>query len=144
MAYLLSHLLTATAERRRDATAIECGGTTISYRELEEESNRIAHLLLEAGVRPGDRVGLFLHKSVETALGIVSILKAGAAYVPLDPNAPAARVSYIIRNSGIRCLLTTPPKLAVLAKDPATAPALDVALYLSGEDGEGAASGVKR
>jgi amino acid adenylation domain-containing protein len=144
MAYLLPHLLTATAGRQPEATAVECGGSTISYRELEEESNRIGHLLRGAGVRQGDRVGLFLHKSVETALGIFSILKAGAAYVPLDPNAPPARVAYIIRNCGIRCLLTTPQKLAALAKDPATAPALDLALFLSGDDGEGAASAAAR
>jgi amino acid adenylation domain-containing protein len=143
MAYLLSQLLTATAGRHADKIAVECAGNTITYRALEEESNRIAHLLRKAGVREGDRVGLFLHKSVETALGIFSILKAGAAYVPLDPNAPPPRIAYIIRNCGIRCLLTTAPKLAALVKDPAHAPSLDVALFLSGDAG-GASNGTTR
>ena len=114
------------------------------YRELEEESNRIGHLLAWGRRAAGrsrrpvppqvgrDRARHLLHP------------KAGAAYVPLDPNAPPARVAYIIRNCGIRCLLTTPQKLAALAKDRPPRPRSDLALFLSGDDGEGAAAAAAR
>jgi amino acid adenylation domain-containing protein len=71
-------------------------------------------LLIKEGVRRGDRVGLLLNKSVETVLGIFAILKTGAAYVPLDPSAPARRIGFIIQNCGIRCLLTKKAKLAIV------------------------------
>jgi amino acid adenylation domain-containing protein len=91
-----------------------CGEACLTYAALEQTTNRLAHLLLKEGVRPGDRVGLFLHKSIETVLGIFAILKTGAAYVPLDPLAPAQRVGFILQNCAIRCVLTKTAKLPTL------------------------------
>ena len=79
---------------------------SVTYAELEQRSNQVANLLLERGVRKGDRVGLYLDKSLESVVGIYGVLKAGAAYVPLDPEAPAARLAYIARDCGIELLLT--------------------------------------
>ncbi len=78
----------------------------MTYAELEARSNQVANLLIELGVRRGDRVGIFLRKSMESVIGIYGVMKAGACYVPLDPGAPAARIGYIAGNSGIRHLVT--------------------------------------
>ncbi|MBI1731671.1 MAG: AMP-binding protein, partial [Gammaproteobacteria bacterium] len=114
MAYLLSHLLSTTAARVPGKTAVTCAGRALSYGQLEDESNRLAGLLRREGVQPGDRVGIYLNKSVETVLGIFAILKAGAAYVPLDPMAPAQRLGLILRDCAVRHLLTTSAKVKAL------------------------------
>ena len=110
MAYVLSQLLGETSRRFADKTAVACAGRSLTYGALEEESNRLAHLLRREGVRPGDRVGIYLNKSVDTVLGIFAILKAGAAYVPVDPQAPAHRLGLILQNCGTRHLLSTAAK----------------------------------
>lgn len=111
--YLLSQLLTSAAERFADRPAVTDSQGTLSYQELEQRANRLAHALREAGVSPGDRVGLWLPKSANAIAGLYGILKAGAAYVPLDPFAPVARLAYITRNCDIRCLVTGSEKAAV-------------------------------
>lgn len=111
-AYLLPQLLTAAAEIAPNRMAVTDSSTGLTYAQLEMRANRVAHLLKEAGVKPKDRVGLFLPKSVDSIAGLYGIMKAGAVYVPLDPFAPAGRVAYIARNCGIRCLLTGREKAA--------------------------------
>lgn len=106
MDYLLHHLLKAAAIRRGDQPALVDRSRVMNYAQLNAESNRLAHLLGEVGVVAGDRVGLYLEKSVESIVGIYAVLKAGGVYVPLDPQAPIARVAYVIRNCDIRWLLT--------------------------------------
>jgi amino acid adenylation domain-containing protein len=106
MSTLLHHLLEASAHSRPDGTAIVDRERTLSYAELDEQANRLAHVLHDLGVSPGDRVGLFLDKSLESLIAIYGILKAGGTYVPFDPQAPIARLAYIARNAEIRCLAT--------------------------------------
>jgi len=106
MAYVLQQLLSASAARFPEKTAVWARGRSLSYRELEERSNQLAHLLLEGGVRKGDRVGLFFPKCVESIISMLAVLKAGAVYVPLDPQAPVERIGYIIGNCGIKVLIT--------------------------------------
>ena len=86
----------------------------MTYRELQEQSNRLAHLLRENGVRRGDRVGIYFPKCVESIVCMFAALKAGAVYVPLDPQAPPERIAYIIQNCGIRTLLTNHEKSQTL------------------------------
>jgi amino acid adenylation domain-containing protein len=100
------HLLEASAEAHPTRTAVVDGGRALTYEELEAQANRVARLLLELGVERGDRVGLYLDKSIEAVVGLYGALKAGAAYVPLDPAAPVARLGYIAGNCGLRVLLT--------------------------------------
>jgi amino acid adenylation domain-containing protein len=114
MAYLLQQLLSETAQRYPDQIAVVCQDEVISYAKLEELSNRLGNLLIAEGVQVGDRVGFYLHKSIETVICIFAILKAGGVYVPLDPQAPAKRLAYIINNSGIQCLISSSKKLSVL------------------------------
>jgi amino acid adenylation domain-containing protein len=110
MEYLLHHMLRRSAAEHPDRVAIEDGNRSVTYAELETRANKLAHLLADLGISRGDRVGLYLDKSVESLVGIYGILKAGAAYVPFDPQAPTARLAYMARNCGIRVLLTAQEK----------------------------------
>src|SRR5262249_8419593 len=111
MAYLAQHLLTESARRHPDRLAVIFRDQRRTYAELDAETNRLARALRAEGVRPGDRVGIYLHKSLESVVSVFGILKAGGVYVPLDPNSPPRRVAYILRNCGIRHLVTSQAKL---------------------------------
>ena len=102
MAYVLQQLLSKSAKAYPEKTAVWARGKSITYRELDERSNQMAHLLRKRGIKKGDRVGLFFPKCVESIVSMLGVLKAGGVYVPLDPQAPADRVGYIIGNCGIR------------------------------------------
>jgi amino acid adenylation domain-containing protein len=105
--FLLHHYLGTAASSAPDRVAVVDGQRRMTYRELDERSSQLANLLIRSGTRQGDRVGLFLEKSVESVVGIYATLKAGAAYVPLDPAAPMARVSRIAEDARIAVLLTS-------------------------------------
>lgn len=137
--YLLHHLLRASAEARGDAVALIDRGASITYSELDRRTNQLARLLVGAGVKPGDRVGLYLDKSLESVIGLYGALKAGAAYVPLDPDAPATRLGYMARDCGIRCLLTGKEKADQWASlvDAGASLEVVVALNCLGEHGDG-------
>jgi tyrocidine synthetase-3 len=79
--------------------------TYISYRELNEKSNQSAYVLIEKGVGPDTIVGIMIERSVEMIIGILAILKAGAAYLPLDPEYPEERIKYMLKDSGVEILL---------------------------------------
>ncbi|MGA3347988.1 MAG: amino acid adenylation domain-containing protein [Candidatus Sulfotelmatobacter sp.] len=114
MAYILQQLLSKSAARFPEKPAVWARGRSITYRELDERSNQLAHLLVQSGVRKGDRVGLFFPKSVESVISMFAILKAGGVYIPLDPQSPVDRVGYIIGNCGIRVLITQDEKRRAL------------------------------
>jgi amino acid adenylation domain-containing protein len=111
MNYLLSNSVDAAAARAPDHPAVRCSGAALTYRDLARRSNALAHVLAAEGVVRGDRVGIFMNKSLDSAVAMHGIMKAGAAYVPLDPFAPASRVAFVIRDCGIRHLVTTDQKL---------------------------------
>ena len=96
----LPKILRQSAERYSGNTAVAMDARAITYAELESESNRFARSLMRHGVSRGDRVALWLPKSIEAVIAIYGIMKAGAAYVPVDPGAPAARMAYIARDCG--------------------------------------------
>jgi len=129
----LRNLVPAAAERVPERTAVADRGRSLTYAELETVSNRLAHLLVDRGVRRGDRVGLFLDKSIESLVGIYGVLKAGAAYVPLDPGAPPSRLGYIASNAGIRCLLTGVEKSSEWAGLDLEAGSTETLVVLNGE-----------
>src|SRR5437588_3517249 len=79
-----------------DALAVKCGRLSLSYRELEERANRLAHSLQERGVGPDVVVGLYLNRSLAMVVGALAILKAGGAYLPLDPSYPADRLRFLL------------------------------------------------
>ncbi|NPA20650.1 MAG: amino acid adenylation domain-containing protein [Gammaproteobacteria bacterium] len=92
--------------RAPDAPALVCGDTALSYAQLDARANRLAHFLRAQGAGADSLVGISLLRSVEMVVGLMAILKAGAAYVPLDPEYPEERLAYMIEDSGIRLLLT--------------------------------------
>ena len=82
--------------------------------ELETRANRLAHELRALGVGPDAPVGLFLHRSPSAVVGALGILKAGGAWVPLDPTYPAARIDFMLRDSGVQVVVTNTATSAVL------------------------------
>ncbi|MGH8923039.1 MAG: amino acid adenylation domain-containing protein [Acidimicrobiia bacterium] len=116
MRYLLHQLLEESAARFPDRIAVRDQGKSISYRELDQRSNQLARLFLAEGVSGGNRIGLFLDKSIDAVIAIYGILKAGAAYVPLDPRAPAARVGYIASDCGLSWLISGGRQIGKLAE----------------------------
>lgn len=116
MLYLLPQAITKSAERSPETLAVRFSGQQLTYAELDDRTNRLARVLLDQGVKRGDRVGIFMNKSLESAVAVYGIMKAGAAYVPLDPFAPVARLSFVIRDCGIRHLVTKEGKLEQLSE----------------------------
>ncbi|MFN3868391.1 MAG: amino acid adenylation domain-containing protein, partial [Hyphomicrobiaceae bacterium] len=85
------------------------GGKTWSYAELEGEANRLARLLIERGVRRGDRIGLLLNRSAETYIAMLAVLKAEAAYVPLAAAFPEQRIQFIAEDAALRLVISVAP-----------------------------------
>lgn len=124
-AFTLSQFVSQSAQRSPERPAVASGDAQLTYAQLEDQSNRLGALLRSVGVCRGERVGLYLPKSLEAVVGIVGVLKAGGAYVPFDPTAPPSRIQYLLHDAELRCLITTPQQLDVLRQlDPVTLPYL--------------------
>lgn len=107
---LLHAKLAESARLYPDWPAVVAREGTITYAELDAASDRLAARLVELGVGIGDRVGLFLPKSINAVIGIYAALKAGAAYVPIDPSSKNHRAGYIAGNCGVRVLISSTAK----------------------------------
>ncbi|MEV8476439.1 amino acid adenylation domain-containing protein [Streptomyces sp. NPDC051173] len=88
-----------------DAVAIRCEGTALTYRELNANANRLARHLAARGVGPDDYVALALPRSIELTTAMLAVLKAGAAYLPVDPDYPAERIAFMLDDAAPRCVL---------------------------------------
>ncbi|MCV7056719.1 non-ribosomal peptide synthetase [Mycolicibacterium gilvum] len=93
--------------RTPDLTAMCCGSRTWTYREIDEASTRMAHVLAGRGVRAGDRVALLLPRTGDAVIAILAVVKAGAAYVPIDPAVPAARREFVLADATPVAVITT-------------------------------------
>ncbi len=102
----LTDLFQETVARHGDRLAVAFGGARLTYRELDAQANRLARLLAERGAGPGVHVGLLLPRSDRALVALLAILKAGAAYVPLDPDYPAERIEAILADAGARLLVS--------------------------------------
>ncbi|SAI08020.1 D-alanine--D-alanine ligase [Bordetella ansorpii] len=116
-----------------DAVALVHGSETLRYAELEARANRLAHRLAQAGAGADTRVAVLASRSVAMVVGLLAVLKAGAAYVPFDPELPAARLDYMLADSGPRVLLSQgghhqtlslPPGLTTLDLDAPESPGM--------------------
>lgn len=103
----LPELFEAQVQQTPDAVAVSMDGTGVSYHELNAEANRLARLLVRAGVHPKTLVGLCLDRSIEMVASLLAIMKAGGCYVPLDPDYPRDRLRFMIEDSGAPVVLTT-------------------------------------
>ncbi|WP_412741677.1 amino acid adenylation domain-containing protein [Krasilnikovia sp. MM14-A1004] len=101
----LHHDFEAAADRFPDRPALTHGDTTISYAALDRRANRLAHALIAQGVRRGDRVGVLLDRTDLTVVTILAVLKAGAAYVPVDPAAPEDRAAFVFADTAVRLVV---------------------------------------
>ncbi|RKG75011.1 non-ribosomal peptide synthetase, partial [Corallococcus exercitus] len=99
-------LFAEQAARTPDAIALKAGAETLTYAALDRASNQLAHHLRHQGVRPGHRVGVCLDRSFELVTGLLGILKAGAAYVPVDVKAPAERITWMLQAASVSVLVT--------------------------------------
>lgn len=124
---LLLHAVLATgaAADPNKLAVIHPGRAELTYAELAALSDRLCDRLRSLGVTEGDRVGLYLHKSVDAVVGIFGILKAGAAYVPVDPDAPPERCAYVLADCSVKAVIcerdlaaAVEPELAALGAAP--------------------------
>jgi amino acid adenylation domain-containing protein len=99
-------LIDQRAAAQPDRPAVRFGDATLSYRELTRRSDRLAACLQARGVRTGDLVGLCVQRSLDMVVGLLGIVKAGAAYVPLDPSYPTERLAYMLEDAQARLVLT--------------------------------------
>lgn len=155
----LHQLVEAQAQRTPDAIALIHQGKTLSYQALNQRANQLAHYLIALGVRAEQLIAISLVRSPEMLIAFLGILKAGAAYVPIDPNYPEARRQYILTDANVEIILTQSALVseladgsrklicldaesATLAQQPHTNPALKIkpkqlayVIYTSGSTG---------
>ncbi|MGH3944221.1 MAG: non-ribosomal peptide synthetase, partial [Pseudonocardiaceae bacterium] len=130
----LPELFAAQVAARPDAEAVCCGPVGLSYAELDERANRLAHWLIGSGVGPERLVAVALPRSVELVVALLAIAKAGGGYVPVDPNYPQARIAFMLTDAAPVLVLTVAevagglPAVAavgvVVVDDPATVTAV--------------------
>ncbi|TKI55265.1 edeine biosynthesis hybrid PKS-NRPS EdeI [Brevibacillus antibioticus] len=99
-------LFEEVAATQPNALAVSCGDEKVTYAELNKRANQVARLIKQHGVTADTCVGLLTNRSVEMMVGLMAILKAGAAFVPIDPHYPEERISYVLENSMTRLVLT--------------------------------------
>ncbi|MEC0505692.1 non-ribosomal peptide synthetase, partial [Bacillus subtilis] len=98
-------LFEETAQRHKDRPAVTYNGQSWTYGELNAKANRLARILMDCGISPDDRVGILTKPSLEMSAAVLGVLKAGAAFVPIDPDYPDQRIEYILQDSGAKLLL---------------------------------------
>jgi len=136
------HLIEAQTQRTPQAIAVSAAGERLTYAELNRRANRLAHCLRRSGVRPGVVVGVCLDRSVDLVAGLLAVLKAGGAYLPLDPTYPQARLQYMLQDAAVSLVLTRPAAGRVLPAAGACVLDLDQAAEaIAAESGENPAGG---
>jgi non-ribosomal peptide synthetase component F len=100
------------ARSRPDAPAVVCGAERLSYRDLDQRANAVAHALQQRGTRPGRLVGICAHRGIDGLVGLLGILKSGCTYVPLDPDYPRERLDFMVRDSEIDTVVVDAPQTA--------------------------------
>ncbi|EAO52131.1 Glycine-AMP ligase / L-threonine-AMP ligase / Bacillibactin synthase dhbF [Bacillus thuringiensis serovar israelensis ATCC 35646] len=93
-------------QKNPNKLAITCDGINLTYKELNERANELAHYLVGEGIRPNQFVALVFPRSIEMVVSMLAVLKAGAAYLPIDPEYPAERVNYIVDDAKPVCIIT--------------------------------------
>jgi len=110
----MHRLVEESVDRAPDAVAVVWEGESWTYRQLDARANRIAHLLRDLGLQPGDVAGFWLERSPDLLAAMLGILKAGGTYLPLDLAWPLERVETILASTGARCVITRGERLGAL------------------------------
>jgi amino acid adenylation domain-containing protein len=124
-AWCLHQAFERHAAETPNAVAVVYQDRAVTYGELNERANRVAHRLIELGVGPETLVALFLEPSVELVVAILAVLKAGGAYLPLDPEHPRERLDFVIEDAGAKTIVTEQRLLERLGEIDAVAVCLD-------------------
>jgi amino acid adenylation domain-containing protein len=106
--HLLWHRVRDQVAARGHHPAVRDGSATLTYAELWDRSGRAASWLAAQDIGRGDRVGMLLPKSVDCVVAMLAVLRTGAAYVPVDPRAPASRAAFVLRNAAVRAVVARP------------------------------------
>src|SRR4051812_2414242 len=102
----LNHLLQDACARFAESDAVITDSGVLSYAELDRRANQVARHLIATGIKPGDRIGLLFDKSAETYVAMLAVMKANAAYVPLDASFPVDRIRYIVADAEISAIVS--------------------------------------
>ncbi|HEU4834641.1 MAG TPA: amino acid adenylation domain-containing protein, partial [Pyrinomonadaceae bacterium] len=102
----IHELIEAQVKQQPEAIAVKSGGEELSYRELNSRANQVAQELIGLGVKTETVVGIMMERSLEMMVSVLGVLKAGAAYLPLDPAYPVERLAYMIADAGVKVLLS--------------------------------------
>jgi acyl-CoA ligase (AMP-forming) (exosortase A-associated) len=137
MDYLIHHMLRTSAARYPDKEAMVHGERRLSYREVADGCTSIAAGLRNAGVKRGERVGIYLDPSIDQVLSIFSISQTGAVYVPINTVLFPDQVAHIVRDCGMKALITTPEKLEALLPVLRDIPSLDFYVVTGNPNGWG-------
>ena len=129
---LVEEFLESSARRFRGKIGLVCGDRRLTYGEVEEQCNRLAHGLRGLGVERGDRVIVFVENSVEAVLAIFAILKAGGVFVVVNPSTKAGKLAYVIRNSGAKVVITQSSKLGMIEHEWRRVPNLKTVVLCGG------------
>jgi microcystin synthetase protein McyA len=121
----IHQLFEEQVEKTPDVVALVFEDQELTYRQLNEKANQLAHYLQTLGIEPEVLVGICVKRSVEMVVGLLGILKAGGAYVPLDPSYPTERLSYMLSDAGVKVLLTQDNLLSILPSYAAQVVCLD-------------------
>ena len=140
----MHELVEGQVGRTPDASAVEHGSLSLTYRELNHRANQLAHFLRKRGIGPESKVGICLRRSLELPVALLAVLKSGAACVPLDPAYPKERLTYMLEDSQTSLVLTQPGLLAEVTDFAAEVVNLDAEWKLfAGESHENVGSGVR-
>jgi amino acid adenylation domain-containing protein len=132
MSFLLWHGLRDSVRAHPNRIAVEWRNETLTYRQLDELSDAVASTLIEAGIGPGHRVGLYQPKTHRSIAAMLGISKAGAAYVPVDPHAPPLRAAYILGDCAVSAVVASADRLDSLAEHRADLPSVKLAIVSDG------------
>src|SRR5262249_27894523 len=132
MDFLIHHMLTTSAQRLPGKEALVHGSQRLTYSEVDTAVNALAHGLSSAGVRRGERVGILFGPSIAQVLSIFAVSKANAVFVPINHSLFPEQVAHIMRDSGMRALITTKSHLSDLAGILSSIPSLTF-VVVSGE-----------
>ena len=114
----LHHLIEERARRTPHAVAVIAGDVSLDYQALDRRANRLAHQLVAEGVGPEDRVGVMVDRSADAVVAMLGVLKAGAAYVPIDPGYPDERRVYLLEDAGVDVVVAPGRLLAAVPVGP--------------------------
>ncbi|MEV5906539.1 amino acid adenylation domain-containing protein, partial [Streptomyces sp. NPDC052127] len=138
----LPELFAAQVTATPDAVALVCGDVEVTYRQLDARANRFAHALIARGVGPEQVVAVALPRSVESVVAVLGVLKAGAAYLPVDPGYPAARIAFMLDDARPAVVVDDPALVTEASGQPETDPDVVVdarhpayVIYTSGSTG---------